>query len=99
MEIVAIRSSTVLSDRRVHREYLLSSPVTQEVLVALSKGNHIFTGYQYLSPTYTVTRTDCSISGILDSPIITVDSLPGMSAGIEDYLSGYLSTIADSERA
>ena len=99
MEILSIRSNTVLSDGRVRKEYFLSSPVTREILAALSKGEHIDTGRQYLSPTYLITKSDgFEIRGILLSPIIVVISPPGMSTGIEDYLFGFLSTIPDSEK-
>ncbi|MDD1728837.1 MAG: hypothetical protein LUQ50_07190 [Methanospirillum sp.] len=99
MKILSVTRSIVLSDGQVRTEYRLSSPVTSEILHALSKGNHIFTGYQYLSPTYLISKSDMiTISGILGSPIIAVQSKPGMSVGIEDYLSEFLSTIPDSEK-
>ena len=99
MEIVSVRSSIVQSDGRVRKEYFLSSPVTNEILAALSQGEHIETGRQYLSPTYLIIKSDgFEIRGILLSPIIVVISPPGMSTGIEDYLSGFLSTIPDSEK-
>ena len=99
MNIISIRKSTSLSDGRVRREYLLSSPVTGEVLNALSHGDHIYTGYQYLSPTYSVIKGgEIEISGILKSPVIQIACMPGMVAACEDYLSGFLSTIPDSEK-
>lgn len=99
MEIIAVISSSALSDGRIRKEYRLSSPVVREVLEALSKGDHVYTGRQYLSPTYSIIKSEgFVISGILCSPVIMVTSPPGMSAGIEDYLFGFLSTIPDSEK-
>ena len=99
MKILSVTRSIVMSDGQIRTEYRLSSPVTSEVLNAISKGNHIYTGYQYLSPTYQISKTDkITISGIVGSPIIVVQSQPGMSAGVEDYVSGFLSTIPDSEK-
>lgn len=98
MEIVSVKSINNLSDGRVRKEYLLSSPVTSEVLADLSKGDYIWTGYQYLAPTYSITKPgDIVISGILYSPIIVIDCPSGVLVGVEDYLSGFLSTIPDSE--
>jgi hypothetical protein len=98
MEIISVKPKHLLSDGRVRSEYLLSSPVTLEVLEALSQGAFVSTGRQYLSPTYQISKPEgIEISGILKSPVIVVHSLPGMSTGIEDYLHGFLSTIPDSE--
>jgi hypothetical protein len=99
MEIISAKKSSILYDGRTRKEYRLSSPVTYEVLAAISKGNHRDTGHQYLSSTYSLTIHDkCEMSGILLSPIIVLVCPPGMSAGIEDYLSEFLSTIPDSEK-
>lgn len=99
MEIISIRSSAPLPDGRVKKEFRLSSPVTDTILDALSKGEFIKTGYQYLSPTYSIIKSDgVEIRGILRSPIITVISPASLSAGVEDYLIGLISTIADSEK-
>ncbi|PWR71350.1 hypothetical protein [Methanospirillum lacunae] len=99
MEIVSVRTQPVLSDGRVKTEYLLSSPVTREVLYALSQGSYENTGWQYLSPTYCISNHEgLQISGILKSPVIVVESLPEISIGIEDYFHGFLSTIPDSEK-
>ena len=86
------------SDGSMRKEYRLSSPVTDETLAILSKGEFLHTGYQYLSPTYEIVKSSgIEISGILHSPVITVDCPPGMVAGMEDYLIEFLSTIPDSE--
>ena len=99
MEIMSVRTRTVLSDGRIRREYLLSSPVTKEVLQVLSQGNYEWTGWQYLSPTYLISNHDgVWIRGILKSPVIVVECLPELSIGIEDYLYNFLSTIQDSEK-
>lgn len=99
MEIVSVRTRQVLSDGRIKREYLLSSPVTKDVLYALSQGSYKNTGWQYLSPTYCISNHEgLWISGILKSPVIVIESLPEISIGIEDYLHGFLSTIPDSEK-
>jgi len=99
MEIMSVRTGTVLSDGRIRREYLLSSPVTKEVLHALSQGNYVCTGWQYLSPTYLISNHEgLWIRGILKSPVIVVECLPELSIGIEDYLHNFLSTIQDSEK-
>ena len=99
MEILSVRTGTVLSDGRIRREYLLSSPVTKEVLHALSQGNYECTGWQYLSPTFLISNHEgIWIRGILKSPVIVVECLPELSIGIEDYLHNFLSTIPDSEK-
>ena len=99
MEIISIRNSTLLPDGRMKKEYRLSSPVTDDILAAISKGDFIKTGYQYLSPTDSIMKGDgFEISGILRSPIITVICPPSLSAGIEDYLISFISTIPDSEK-
>jgi len=99
MEIISVRNKILLSDGWVRSEYLLSSPVTKEVLNTLSQGKHEYTGWQYLSPTYLITNHEgVRISGTLKSPVIIVESLPGMPTGIEDYLHAFLSTIPDSEK-
>jgi hypothetical protein len=99
MEIISVRTQPILSDGRIKREYLLSSPVTKEVLYTLSQGRYENTGWQYLSPTYRISNLEgVWISGILKSPVIVVESLPEISIGIEDYLHGFLSTIPDSEK-
>jgi len=99
MEIVSVRTGPVLSDGHIRREYLLSSPVTKKVLHALSKGNYEYTGWQYLSPTYLISNLEgVWIQGIMNSPVIVVESLPEVFIGVEDYLHNFLSTIPDSEK-
>lgn len=99
MEIISVRTKPVLSDGHIKKEYLLSSPVTKEVLDALSQGRYENTGWEYLSPTFCISNHEgVWINGILKSPVIIVESLPEFSIGIEDYLYGFLSTIPDSEK-
>lgn len=98
MKIVKTLSSTLLSDGRVSIEYRLSSPVTREVLSALSRGDWVCTGRQYLSPSFVITKSDdIEIHGILRSPIIILYCKPGSQFWIEEYLFEFLSTISDSE--
>lgn len=99
MEVVSIRNSNLLPDGRIKKEYRLSSPVSDDILAAISKGGFIKTKYQYLSPTYSIMKSDgFEISGICERPIITVISPPSLSAGIEEYLISFISTIPDSEK-
>lgn len=98
MNIITIASNNRLSDGNIRIEYRLSSPVTLDVLDALSHGKWVCSGRQYLSPTFLITKPDgIEIQGILQSPFITVVCSPGLQAGFEDYLNEFLSTIPDSE--
>lgn len=98
MKIAKTICSTRLSDGRARIEYRLSSPVTREVLTALSRGEWVSTGYQYLSPTFVISKSDdIEIHGILRSPLIQLYCSPGSQFWIEEYLFEFLSTIPDSE--
>ncbi|PKL60207.1 MAG: hypothetical protein CVV33_03880 [Methanomicrobiales archaeon HGW-Methanomicrobiales-4] len=99
MKIVKTLSSTRISDGRARIEYRLSSPITREVLSALSQEKWVCTGYQYLSPTFVISKSDdIEIQGILHSPLIVLYCPPRSQFWIEEYLIELLSTIPDSER-
>lgn len=99
MQIIKIVSNNRLSDGRNRIEYRLSSPVTKDVLKALSRGEWICSGRQYLTPSFIVTKPGgMEIQGIMKSPIISVIVEPGMQVGFEDYLIEFLSLIPDSEQ-
>jgi hypothetical protein len=86
-----------LSDGRIMVTYRLSGPVTSGVIDLLSQGKPVLTGYQYLSPTYTVYKADGTvITGILKSPIIQITCPSGCQVYTMEYLDALLSTIKDT---
>jgi len=96
MHIRKMMNVSELSEGRIMVKYRLSGPVTSEVIELLSRGEPVLTGYQYLSPTYSVHKADGTIiSGILKSPVIQITCQSGCQVYTMEYLDALLSTIQD----
>jgi hypothetical protein len=96
MYIRKILDSYEIHEGIIKTRYQLSGPVTSEVLSLLSQDEPVFTGYQYLSPTYSIYKSNkIVISGIIKSPILEVTCPNGCHSYTSEYLDALLSTIPD----
>lgn len=97
MKILTSKGQYLQSNGKLHIEYRLSSPITPEALELFSQGKWTSSGRQYLSPAFMIANHDgVEIQGILHSPLIALICTPELRAGVEDYLSEFLSLIPDS---